>query len=270
MQKDLEGKLEPAKAINNRRFTKEGVRMKLPKKIKNSPINEVLLEIRFKSAYPPSAVFGVIYPKIKEQFPEKPIPHPIMQLPEHIRLNDPAFRYAPYYKISKKNLVLNIGPDIISLVNQKEYSGWKDFSSSFYKTFEKIIDSQVIEDIHLVNLRYINVFQENIFQNIKLRILFGSDAIHNQPIDLKTVFYKGDFENYIRIGNSFDIEINDQIVKRSVFDINCKRKIENTKSFLNNPSVLIEQAHIEEKETFFKTLKPDYIKKLNPVYGGES
>lgn len=80
----------------------EGVCMKFPVKLKKSPINVVSLALRFKKNYPPEAVFGVIYSHIQEQFSAKPKPHPIMQLPEKIRLNDPVLRYTPYYKYEKK------------------------------------------------------------------------------------------------------------------------------------------------------------------------
>ena len=247
----------------------EGVCMKYPVKLEKAPIYEVSLELRFKSIYPPEAVFGVIYSHIKEPFSAKPTPHPIMQLPEKIRLNDPALRYNPYYKIENDNMELNIGPEVVSFVNRQRYLGWEAFSTIFYKTFGNLIDSQVFNVIHSMNLRYINVFEENIFNHINLKIIFDSDDIHSQPIDFKTVLYRENFENFIRLGNSFDIEIEDKIVKRSIVDISCKSKIENTESFLKNPSDLIEKAHRIEKQIFFQTLKKDYIKTFEPDYGGE-
>ena len=239
--------------------------MKYPVKLKRSPINEISLELRFKSHYPPEAVFGVFYSHIQEQFSAKPKPHTIMQLPEKIRLNDPALRYTPYYKLENHDMVLNIGPEVVSFVNRQLYLGWEAFSKIFYKTFKNLIDSQVFKDIHSMNLRYINVFKENIFNHINLKIIFESEDIHDQPIDFKTVLYKENFENFIRIGNSFDIEIEDQIVKRSIVDISCKSKIENSETFLRNPSDLIEKAHKIEKEIFFQTLKKDYIKTFDPT-----
>jgi len=58
-------------------------------------------------------------------------------------------------------------------------------------------------------------------------------------------------------------------VKRSIVDISCKSKIENSGTFLRNPSVLIEKAHKIEKQIFFQTLKKDYIKSFEPIFGGE-
>ena len=61
--------------------------MKIPKKITSCPLVETIVELRFESSLPPDAIFGVIYQKLKSDYP-KVDKLPILQIPEEIRFKD--------------------------------------------------------------------------------------------------------------------------------------------------------------------------------------
>ena len=71
-------------------------RMAAPKKITPCPIIESVVEIRFDSAIPAEAIFGVVYNAFNDIFPNKPINLPILQIPEQIRNSDPNLQYKPH------------------------------------------------------------------------------------------------------------------------------------------------------------------------------
>jgi uncharacterized protein (TIGR04255 family) len=241
-----------------------------PKKIKPCPIQEAILEIKFDPIVPSSVVLGIIYPKINTYFKKEPISLPVLQLPEQIRESDKNLQFAPYYRFENESKFLNIGPKVLSFVNSGKYKGWEDFSKFFYDALEKILSAKIFKEIISLELRYINVFEENIFNFINLIISLNNKRIKNEPTEINTVITDGSYENIIRVGNSFDINTGNEILNRSIIDINCVRKITDVKHFINNHKDIIEESHKIEKEIFFQILKKEYTSKFNPMYEGEN
>ena len=107
--------------------------MQLPKKITPCPIAEAIVEIRFDSNpdIPADAIWGIIYNSFKEEYSFKSIEKlPILQIPEPVRLNDPALIYKPNYKLSNEKFIFQIGPKVISLASAPNYIGWRIFSET--------------------------------------------------------------------------------------------------------------------------------------------
>jgi len=111
----------------------------LPKQITPCPIKEAVVEIRFESALPADATFGVVYNTLKNPYSqiEK---LPILQIPEILRTNDPDLTYQPYYKLKRENYLLQIGPRTLSLAVVEPYPGWIAFLPEILKVFEKITE----------------------------------------------------------------------------------------------------------------------------------
>lgn len=242
---------------------------KLPKKLNPCPIQEALLEIKFEANVPSSVILGIVYPQINSYFNQEPIELPILQLPEHIRKADKTLKYVPYYKFQKGTKITNIGPNVISFANFGEYKGWEDFSLFIYQMLEKILSTNIIHKITNTELRYINVFKENIFDFINLAISLESIEIKNEPTEINTIITAGNYKNFIRIGNSFDVVIKNKHYNRSIIDINCVREISNINYFLKNYKEIIEEAHSVEKEMFYKLLKSESLSNFNPLYESE-
>ena len=240
----------------------------LPEKIENCPIVEAVFEIRYSSKYPEDAIFGVLYAAVKDFFTEKPQALPILQLPEAVRVQDPNLKYQPYHKLVKNDFIFNIGPKVLAFVNKTPYAGWSRWSDFFYTILEKVQSTQVIDFAERIGLRYINFFNFNIFDKVKLRIELINRKIQKEPTNLRTEILDEGFTKILQIANSVNIIINDQKMTGSLIDIDCLYYFSKENNFFNEYCTIVENAHNKEKELFFSLLKESFLNKLNPIYGG--
>lgn len=239
--------------------------MKLPNKITPCPIVETILEIRFEASLPGDAVFGILYNQFKSRFGnlEKT---PILSIPEQFRQTDPTFRFHPHYKLSADNFILQIGPDVFSISNTKEYVGWENYRSLIADCIKDLFAANVVKKVSRVALRYINIFENmNIFNNLTLDISLLNHSIKDNNINFSSEFKNGDFVNLLRIVNNAHATVGKESLNGSVIDIDTSysNHIENN---LETIMPLIEQAHSIEKEFFFTLLNKEYTDTLQPEF----
>jgi uncharacterized protein (TIGR04255 family) len=239
----------------------------LPEKLKNCYIEETVLDIRYSSKLPADAIFGVIYSKIDHIFTEKHSSFPILQIPEQIRCADPNLRYQPYHQLKKENFVLNIGPRVLNFINLKPYEGWEKWSKFFYKVLKIIIESKVISIPERVGLRYINIFENNIFKNVKCEIKLIGNLLKNESSKLQTEIVDDEYTQILQIGNSLNVVKNSNVSNNSVIDIDCIYKVNDKNIFFNEYKSVIDKAHKKLKKLFFSLLEDDFLKELKPYYG---
>lgn len=232
----------------------------LPKSIENCPIVDALIEIRFKSKIHQNAIFGIIYNTLKSDF-SKIEDLPILQIPEPIRISDPNLKYKPLYRISNDEFVIQIGPDVLAIGSYPKYLGWKKFSSKIFEILNKIEDLKIISEVERLGIRYINFFNEDIFDNLKLEINLDNKKLKSQKSVIRTEFNQGKFISTLQISN--DAQSNN--VFGSIIDIDC-HKTKGLQDFFKNKEALINEAHLKEKELFFDLITDEYLKKLNPKY----
>ena len=235
---------------------------KLPLKITPCPIWEAIVEIRFDSDVEPDAIFGILYQKVKNEYP-KVEKLPILQIPEAVRLQEPGLLQQPYYKLLCDNLSLRIGPKIFSVICTKEYIGWEKFSEILEKNFNAIDELKIVKKVKRFGVRYINFFEKtNIFDNIVVQITKNKKPLiyDGQHIKVTT--------NVDGIVNKMQIANNTRLIGRkntgSVIDIDVSLK--EPQNFFENKTKIIENCHRVEKESFFELLKKDFLKTLNPEY----
>jgi uncharacterized protein (TIGR04255 family) len=255
------GKSSERYAFNNN--LKQGFRMTaLPISIDPCPIIEAIFEIRFSSAYPGDAIFGIIYNQFKDEF-QNTEPLPILQLPAAIRMQDPNLKFAPHYKLVSKDFLIQIGPNVFSLINVKNYSGWNVFSKKIRETYEKIISLNIIEKHDRTALRYINLFQElNIFDHSMLQCRLGDQIFGKDRINFTAeVPYEYGVSN-LKVVNFAEIFIENKVLNGSIVDIDTQVATEKCSSIVD----AIECAHHAEKNLFFNLLKKDFLDSLSPEY----
>lgn len=240
--------------------------MKLPKKITPCPIIESIVEIRFDSAIPPDAIFGVVYDSFKEIFPNEPVNLPILQLPVQIRNSEPNLQYKAHHRLSDDTFLFQVGPKSISLIRKGEYVGWSIFSPKIKECFQKVKIIQIIKNIKRFGLRYINFFEEiDIYEKINLKLLLNEDTLKSDKIFVKTSLQKGDFISNLLVSNNSKIEQNNVEKKGSIIDIDVYQE-ENGQNISARFDEIIENAHNIEKELFFSLFKKDFLNKFNPEY----
>ena len=100
----------------------------LPSRIEKCPLIDALIEFRFEAAIAKSAVFGVIYNLIRNDYRGNVINLPILQIPEQIREVDPNLKFKPLYRIEGDKFIIQIGYDVLSISSKMPYVGWPEFS----------------------------------------------------------------------------------------------------------------------------------------------
>lgn len=239
--------------------------MTLPKRIDPSPIKEAIIEIRFESALPPDAVFGVIYNDLKDLYKEVE-QLPILQIPEFVRVHDSNLAFQPHYRLKKGNYILQIGPKVISLAIVNEYLGWEEYLKEILTVFERIKKIDFITKVSRFGLRYINIFEIDILDQTNLKIMVSDREIHNKETFIKTSFQEKGFQTVLQVGNNLVLQVSDAVpIIGSIIDVDVSKEI-GSSDFFNDIDSLLNEAHVVEKEQFFGLLKQEYLASLNPSY----
>lgn len=240
--------------------------MRLPKKITPCPIIEAVVEIRFSSLIPPDAVFGIVYEGFKDVFPNKPSELPILQLPSQIRNSDPNLIYKPQYRFEDKNILLQIGPKSVSIVNTGEYIGWSAFSPKIRECCKRIESLNIIKEKNRFGLRYVNLFEgQNVFDRLNMGLVIQSQQIIEDKAFINVEKKAGKFDIVFKISNSAKIQQNGEKVTGSLIDVDVFL-MEGDKKIVFEIEDILEEAHNTEKEAFFGLLKDGFIASLNPEY----
>ncbi|MBU0634461.1 MAG: TIGR04255 family protein [Candidatus Omnitrophica bacterium] len=239
---------------------------KLPKKIKNCPIVEAIVELRFESLLPRDAVFGVIYDKFKTDFSSEPKSLPILQIPETMRSQDPNLIFKPHYQLIDERFIFQIGPKVVSFSIKDDYVGWSAFSSRIKIYFDKIKELKIVNKSQRLGLRYINFFNNiNIFDKIKLEMVLDKKPLASKNLYIKTTIESNGFLNTLQVSNDAMLQRSNIPTKGSIIDIDtyCEK---DGKEIIENIDDLLEKGHIEEKFLFYDLPTPEFLKELDPIY----
>lgn len=237
--------------------------MALPKKISPSPIIETVIEIIFASDMPSDAVFGLLYGKFKDKYPNYD-KLPILQVPEAVRDLDSTLRNQAHYSLYNESFKLNIGPRVVTLIqNIKEgqaYVGWDTVNAEITNVVNTLKDLSIVKTIDRLGVRYINFFNDNILDNINITLnthLTSTTTALIQEVPL------GNFTVRLQIASNVDVIKAGQPKKGSVIDMDIYK----TGGIpLEELISSIQSAHEEAKKLFFGILKQEFIDTLNPSY----
>ena len=164
--------------------------MQNPKEVKICPIVDAVLEIRFQSTVPASAVFGIIYGALNQDF-VKLDTLPIMQIPEPLRETDPNFKFKGHYRLTNKDgYSLQIGPDVLVFGSIIPYEGWAAFSSFFYPLLEKVLGLGIISNFTRLGQRVINLFENVAHSDFKITLEIISKEISPSNVIIRSEHIK--------------------------------------------------------------------------------
>lgn len=232
--------------------------------LSKSPIIEMTLDVICSYNIPTEAVIGVLYTIFQADsfFGVTNIQGlPILNLPEAVRENEANLRNKPTHKIECKDGFISVGPHILSISILPPYKSWNDCMSFIAKAIENIRKPGLIKDVGNVNLRYLNFFNLNIFENIELNI-----NLRNKRFVFPSTIFKVEIpsENnrvkVLQITNSVHVKNialgldNDG----SLLDIVIVSKTASLDSLLQ----CIEESHQDAKGLFFDLLKKEFVNSL--------
>lgn len=243
--------------------------MELPTRIDPDPVKEALVEIRFLPSPPTDAVFGLLFERFDDRYPEVE-KLPILQLPEQAR--EEKFRFKPHYRLPGNPYMLQIGPRVLSIVNKGEYQGWQDFSSAVLNIFEDVHESGIIERVIRFGLRYTNFFEVNIFSELQLDIQSGERDLVGEDTYLKTLMEHDDeLRSVLQIANSAQFQEGENPPSQgSIIDIDTFSDQLSERGFFEEAEQLLDSAHRYEKSLFFGLLTDEFLDSLNPEYSNGS
>lgn len=226
-------------------------------------ILEAIIEIRFSSTIPGSALVGLIFDKIKHKY-DGPIDLPILQIPENIRKTDLSLKFKPYYQFKNEDYSIEIGPDVLIMRNQpfengREYAGWKKILPEFEKLLDIINSLKIISNCERIGIRYINFFKINIFDQINFKI-DTCDIKPNKQF-LKFQYSEEGFDNQTTLSNNANVSIADKIYNGSVIDMDTYLEDEiNPETILSS----VDKGHTLTRGLLLKKiLKKAYVDSTN-------
>jgi len=234
----------------------------IPKKISPCPILESVVEIRFETLFPSDAVFGMLYSRLSDQHKtfEK---LPILQIPEILRSQDPNLRYQPVYKLIDDDFWVQIGSNVISIVNVKGYVGWTLFSKRINVVLKHLNDSKIISKITRFGIRYISFFNLDIFEKINFNLTLNGNTFPTEQLVLRSLLKREDFLINLQVANK--TIVNDFTEMGSIIDIDTFLEDEDL-TIYDIQSSLLERSHLEQKKLFFGILNEEFLASLNPEY----
>ena len=234
--------------------------MELPKKIDPCPIVDALVEIRFSTKINPNAVFGVIYSVLEKHLGEIE-KLPILELPDQIRSSDPSLKYRPHYKSASNGLIIQIGPNVLTISSHPEYIGWQAFSEKIFDLLEELNRGDIIERVERLGIRYINFFENDIYEEANLQVNIKNEPIAYNNTVIRTEISQGNYSSTLQVANN----ASNSGQNGSVIDIDTHINT-GLDTFFHDKKVIINEAHEKEKKLFFSLLKPEFLNSLNPKY----
>lgn len=238
----------------------------LPSRIEKCPLIDALIEFRFEAAIAKSAVFGVIYNLIRNDYRGNVINLPILQIPEQIREVDPNLKFKPLYKIEGDKFIIQIGYDVLSISSKMPYVGWPEFSQHSLSLINKIIQEGIIKRVSRLGHRYINFFRGDITNSLTMSFSMTEKYV-SENLLIRTDVRDGNFMNTLQFANNANYRPNPNTseIVGSLIDIDTSREYSDN-FFIENREQEINMAHECEKKLFFSLLKPTFLETLNPTF----
>ena len=238
--------------------------MQIPTKITPCPIADSTIGIFFETDTVSDAIFGIVYNVFKNEYSQVES-LPILQVPSAIREKDKKLIMQPHYKIKSDKFILMIGPRGIALSIRNEYVGWNKFLPEADKVFKKVGDLGIVKTVTKLGLRYINFFDFDIYEKIKLQVSLEEGSLIHKNLFIKTEVVSGKFISTLQIANNATAKIHDKHFSGSIIDIDTFLA-GNIDTFFDNYIDLLIEGHEEEKKLFFNLLSPEYLATLSPEY----
>jgi uncharacterized protein (TIGR04255 family) len=233
--------------------------MQLPTALKNPPLVEAVVEIRFDAEVPDDVVAAMVWSALKDDY-ENFKPNAMHNIPSAVRSKDPNLMYLPDFTLDNKVSRIDVGAKSF-VFRLKKYSQWDDFISVLGDTFEKVRNN-IKPRIQRIGLRYVNKLELDLFtgNRVEVSIKFSGIELSDQDTVVRTTFVDGDVK--IAVVCASQREKQGWV---SYIDIDAfveSQEILNSKDLV----VLLNVSHEALKKKFFSILSQEYIQELGPEY----
>lgn len=232
-----------------------------PTKITPNPLVSSTIEIRFKTEVDPDSIFQLFYGKLLGILPKvEPT-----NFPKKMRNKNSEFKYYPDYIFSNDDYSVLFNENFISFENVTEYQLWKNYKANFENFLRLVLESNVINIVERIGIRYQSKFNvEDFAEILKETPSMKIDGMEENFVSYTTKTSKENFDLLVQLRKDItEKTFNREESEGHLIDIDVFMS-ENIK--LGSIDSYVDLAHSLLKETFFGLLKDDFIKTLNPEY----
>ncbi len=237
---------------------------RLPERIEPCPIVEAIFEARFVSACPWDTMPGLVFAQIRDKYPEQKS-LPLAEIPTSLRQN-PALSRLPLIQFLSGRFLIQMGPRVVNLVTRPpEYPGWPAIREELGWLTERLKAAAVIQATERLSVRYVDFFEGDIFESIRLGLAVDGQRLCGLRTDLATLFQRELMTVRLHVTNSAIVEPSGTPRTGSVVDLDAWFGPQDADLFANGLP-RFEEARRAIKELFFGLLREDVLDKFNPVY----
>jgi uncharacterized protein (TIGR04255 family) len=244
---------------------------RIPTKLKTDAIVEATFEVRFNTSTSPE--FLIV--RIAEFGPWKSYSQarlPAYSIPENVRQADPNFRYQSTFELieASNHRTVRIGPNVLSYHVRRPYVGWVEFKREIERAIGRLFEISESLVATRLGLRYVNAlsFKDHGVRSIEdldLSVqIAGNPLTSRVNLNFSTSISEST-EAVVRIASTEFIGL-PQFQEATVLadiDIFTKQNFEATSQ--TSISKWLEDAHIAEKEEFFRLLPDTTIARLEEL-----
>ena len=233
--------------------------------LSKAPLVDTVVELRFNTHTPSQVMGGLLYSKLQDYGYSVFQELPIMQLPENIRENDPGLKYSINFRIKKDNFWIGVGKSVLTIstiCKDGSYVGWDLYKKEIEVVFSVFDELFSINSFERVGVRYINIFtRENILNDINLQLT--TPWTENLSEEFSVGFVRTDEDVRSRIQVVYPATMNFETDSTSktgqLLDIDSY-----VEGSIPSDAALdtIGILHDKTEQSFFETLKPDFIEEL--------
>jgi uncharacterized protein (TIGR04255 family) len=238
---------------------------RLPVRITPCPIIEAVYEARFVSTETWATLPGLLYGQIRDRYREQ-VNLPLLQIPEAIRVQDPALTHLPLLQFKGEKFIVQLGPRVVSLVTKpRNYPGWPAIREELVWLLAQVQEAGFVREAERIGVRYIDFFNGDIFPNLRIGAQVDGQPLKESQVDLTTVLRFDRISARLQVTNGAIVGTAEGPQVGSVLDIDGW--VGPTDADLFGQGLeRFTSLHDTVKRLFFALLKPDYLNQLNPVY----
>lgn len=238
---------------------------RLPDRIIPCPIIEAVFEVRFVSAESWATLPGLLFGQIRDRYKEL-VDLPLLQVPEAIRMQDPAFTHLPLLQFKGEKFTIQLGPRVVSLVTKpRDYPGWPAIREELGWLVARVQAAGFVREAERIGVRYIDFFSGDIFPHLRIGVQVDGQPLKDAQNDLTTVLRFDRSSARLQVTNGAIVGTAAGPQVGSVLDIDGWVGAADADLFGRGMERFTD-LHDTVKRLFFGLLKPDYLNQLDPVF----
>jgi uncharacterized protein (TIGR04255 family) len=251
---------------------------RLPKKLKNDTIYEVVFETRFsaKTLTSSSILPGLLWSRLKDLVPRSDT-LPAASLPEEMRNQNEMFAYQPTHVLSGDGVRLIVGLKVLGIAVQRPYPGWDKFKDIALRCSGALFDTGLIDVVDRCSLKYTNILSvgrnENDLEQLNVSLSLNGFALSGVGTFVKAEIPHRGCMAVVQVASGANVflpaaGVHGQAGKPLATGVLLD--VDTVKSGPMTPATevpaALELLHTVEKEIFFSLLRPDTLEKLGPEW----